>query len=77
MTKPTKIEVNCTTGVETVVELTDEEMQEQATFEALRQNEINARQIEADRVASLKESARTKLVTGEPLTEEEAAVIVL
>jgi hypothetical protein len=77
MTKPTKIEVNCTTGVETVVELTDEEMQEQATFEALRQNEINARQIEADRVAGLKASAKAKLVAGEPLTAEEADTLVI
>jgi hypothetical protein len=32
---------------------------------------------EKERVATLKESAKAKLVAGEPLTEEEASVLVI
>jgi hypothetical protein len=77
MSKPTKIEVNCTTGVETITELTDEEIAQleldRIAFEE-RQAEEKA---QAEALAALKVSARAKLVAGEPLTQEEAATIVL
>jgi hypothetical protein len=72
----TKIIVNCETGVSEVVELTAEEV---AQFEAdAAQAAIDdaARQAEADRVEALKVSARAKLVAGEVLTADEAALII-
>ena len=74
---PMKLIVDCSTGEQTYVPLTDEEISER---------EAMAAQAEADRIAqeeaaaareALKASARAKLVAGEPLSEEEAALLVL
>ena len=77
MSKPTKLIVNCETGEETIIELTAEEIAEMEQ----RMVEADARRAaeiaEAETRAVLKVSAKAKLVAGEPLTEEEAAVIVL
>jgi hypothetical protein len=71
------IEVNCTTGEVTERPLTTDE---------IAANEAAAAQAEADRLAQeeakaaidvLKASARAKLVAGTPLTEEEAATLVI
>jgi hypothetical protein len=69
--------VNCTTGESVTIPYTAEEI-------AQREQDIanaNARReaIEAEKTtkAALKTSAKAKLVAGEPLTEEEAATIVL
>jgi hypothetical protein len=75
--RPVAIEVDCETGVVTERPYTDEEM---------AQREIDMANIaaqEAERLAAeealntIKESAKAKLIAGEPLTEEEAATIVL
>jgi hypothetical protein len=75
--RPTKLIVNCSTGERTVVPLTDEEIAER---------EARAAQAEADRLAqeqaeadlqALKDSAKAKLVAGDPLTAEEADTLVL
>ncbi len=72
-----KVIVDCSTGETTVVPLTAEEIAEL---------EAAAAQAEADRVAAqeaqeareaLKTSAKAKLIAGQPLTEEEAEVLVL
>lgn len=74
---PMKLIVDCSTGEQTYVPLTDAEIAER---------EEMAAQAEADRIAreeaeaareALKASARAKLVAGEPLSEEEAALLVL
>ena len=72
MTRPTRIEINCTTGVETIHELTDAE---------IAQREIDAAQAEAERVA--KEAAdaatavaKTALLARLGLTAEEAKLLV-
>jgi hypothetical protein len=76
MSNPTKLVINCATGTREEIPLTQVEIDER---------EAMAIQSEADRVADeeadaalvqLKNSARSKLVAGEPLTEEEAATIV-
>jgi hypothetical protein len=76
MSNPTKLVINCATGTREEIPLTQAEIDER---------EAMAIQSEADRVADeeadaalvqLKNSARSKLVAGEPLTEEEAATIV-
>ena len=77
MTRPTRIEINCTTGEESIVELTDAEIaQQEADAIALAaQQEEQAQAAEA--LAALKASARAKLVSGTPLTPEEAATLVI
>ena len=74
---PQVVEVNCETNEAVYRPMTAEEL-------ALRDAdriEWEAAQVaikaEQDRVAALKDSAKAKLVSGEPLTEEEAATIVL
>lgn len=77
MPNPTKIEVNCTTGETVEIELTDAEvaeLQAQGELEIQRKAEADAA---AEALAALKASAKAKLVAGTPLTEEEAATIVL
>jgi hypothetical protein len=77
MTRPTRIEANCTTGEVTIIELTDAEIAElevqTATAEARDAEEDAAREA----LATLKASAKAKLVAGTPLTAEEADTLVL
>jgi hypothetical protein len=77
MPNPTRLIVDCSTGITTEVELTDEEVA-QAKADAIVYAEREAqKEAEAQALANLKASAKAKLVAGEPLTEEEAATIVL
>ena len=75
--KPTRTEINCETGEVTIVELTAEEIAALQEFEAEQAIRKADEEAKAEALAALKASARTKLVAGEPLTEEEAATIVL
>lgn len=81
MNKVKSIEVNCATGEVVETPYTEAELAElpalEAQWEAEAQARRDAKQAEEKRVADLKESAKTKLVAGEALTEEEAAIIVL
>jgi hypothetical protein len=72
----TKIVVNCETGVSEVVELTADEVAQFEADKAQAELDQAASQAEADRVAALKVSARAKLVAGEVLTADEAALII-
>jgi hypothetical protein len=77
MTNPTRIEINCETGVESIIELTDAEvaqMEADAAAYAARKAEADAA---AEALAALKTSAKAKLVSGTPLTEAEAATLVI
>jgi len=77
MTNPTRIEINCETGVETIHELTAAEIAQRETdraaFEARKAEEDAA----AKALADLKASAKAKLIAGQPLTAEEADTLVL
>jgi hypothetical protein len=74
---PIKLVVDCSTGVTTEVELTDEEVA-QGKADAITFAAIEAEcEAAAETRAALKTSARAKLVAGEPLTEEEASVLVI
>jgi tRNA threonylcarbamoyladenosine modification (KEOPS) complex Cgi121 subunit len=73
----TVIEIDCSTGVSVERDMTEAELAAQAAMAA---------QVEAERLAAeeakaaldaLKASARAKLVAGTPLTEEEAATLVI
>lgn len=76
-TRPTRIEINCTTGEVLEVELTDAEMAQRELDIA----EAAARKAEEDAareaLAALKASAKAKLIAGQPLTAEEADTLVI
>jgi len=72
----TKLIVNCETGVSEEVELTAEEIAEIEAAQAQGVIDEAARQAEAARIEALKVSARAKLVAGEVLTADEAALII-
>lgn len=74
---PTKLIVDCSTGERTVVPLTDEEIAEREAMAAQAEaDRLAQEQAEAD-LQALKDSAKAKLVAGEPLTAEEADTLVL
>ena len=72
-----KIVVDCSTGVTTQVELTAEEIAQReadaAAFAAAEAERLAA----AESLAALKASAKAKLVSGQPLTAEEADTLVI
>jgi hypothetical protein len=72
----TKIVVNCETGVTEEVELTPAEMAEVEAGRAQLELDREAAETEAARIEALKVSARAKLVAGEVLTADEAALII-
>ena len=72
----TKIVVNCETGVTEEIELTPEEVAEVEAAQAQAVINQEAREAEAARIAALKTSAKAKLVAGEPLTTEEASLLI-
>lgn len=74
---PTKVIIDCSTGERTIVPLTAEEIAEREAMALAAAEEEAARQAEADRIAALKESAKAKLIAGEPLTADEASVLVI
>jgi hypothetical protein len=74
---PMVAEVDCSTGIQTTRPMTEEEI---ANWQAVRAESarIQAEQEQAEAIkTALKASAKAKLIAGEPLTEEEAATIVL
>ena len=74
---PIAIEVNCETGEVVERPLTAEEIAQRevdAAAAAARKAEEDAA---AEALAALKASAKAKLVAGQPLTEEEAATLVI
>ena len=77
MTNPTRIEINCTTGEESIIELTAEEIaQQEADAVAAAAQQEEAAQA-ATALAALKASAKAKLIAGTPLTAEEADTLVI
>lgn len=77
MTRPTRLEINCETGEESIIELTDAEIAANEAAAAQAATEAAEREAAAEALAALKASARAKLVAGQPLTEEEAATLVI
>ncbi len=74
---PMKLVANLETGVTALIPLTPEEIEQReldAITLATKKAEDDAA---AEALAALKVSARAKLVAGTPLTEEEAATLVL
>ena len=71
-----KLVVNCETGATEEIELTPEEVAEVEAAQAQAVIDQAARDAEATRLAALKASAKGKLVAGEPLTTEEASLLI-
>jgi len=77
MTTLNKVVVDCSTGEETIIPLTAEEiaqMEADALVFAAQQEEAAQA---AEAVAALKASAKAKLIAGTPLTAEEADTLVI
>jgi hypothetical protein len=72
----TKIVVNCETGVTETIELTADEIAQLQADQAQADLDRAAQETEASRIAALKTSAKAKLVAGEPLTTEEASLLI-
>lgn len=74
---PKKLVVDVASGTSQYIDLTPEEIQ-QRELDAIAAATAQAEREAADAAKeALKESARAKLISGEPLTEEEAAVLVI
>jgi hypothetical protein len=69
--------MNCETGEESIIELTDAEIAQieidAAAFTAMQEEAAQA----AEALAALKASAKAKLIAGQPLTAEEADTLVI
>jgi hypothetical protein len=77
MPNPTRIEINCSTGIESIIELTDAEVEEMAAQAAIAEERKAEEDAAAEALVALKTSAKAKLVAGTPLTEAEAATLVI
>jgi hydroxylamine reductase (hybrid-cluster protein) len=72
-----KIVVDCSTGEQSIVSLTAEEIA-QRELDAQAYAEAEAERVAAEEtLAALKASAKAKLIAGEPLTAEEADTLVI
>ena len=74
---PKKLIVDLEKGTQEYVDLTPAEIAERDQMQAAAQEEKAQMEAEAAAKEALKISARAKLVAGEPLTDEEAAVLVI
>ena len=74
MDRPTRIEVNCTTGVQSVIELTDEEMAQMEIDRANAEADRATREAEATAKAAAKAAGQAKLAAL-GLTAEEIAAL--
>ncbi len=74
---PVKLVVNVETGEQEYIPLSAAEIAEREAMAAQAELDRQAKEAEEARIAALKESAKAKLVAGEPLTEEEAELILL
>lgn len=75
MTRPTKLEVNCETGEQTIIELTDEEIVQIEADRAAAEARQSALEADEQNKAEIKASAIAKLATL-GLTEEEAQFLI-
>ena len=73
----TKVVVDCSTGVQAIIPLTAEEIAQREIDMAAAEEARIAREADEAAKAALKESAKSKLIAGQPLTAEEAAVLII
>lgn len=75
MTRPTRLEVNCTTGEQSIIELTDEEIAQLEVDRQAWEAEQIKREAEAQIQAEIKASALVKLAELGLTLDEAKAVI--
>ena len=73
----TKVVVDCSTGEQTIVSLTADEIAQREVDAAAYAEAEAARAAAEEAKAALKASAKAKLIAGEPLSAEEAEVLVI
>ena len=73
----TKVVVDCSTGVQSIIPLTAEEIAQREDDAAAFAEAEAARVAAEEAKTALKESAKNKLIAGQPLTAEEAAVLII
>lgn len=74
---PKKLIVDLEKGTQEYVDLTPQEIAEMDQRQAEAAEQQLLREQDAAAKEALKESAKAKLIAGEPLTEDEAAVLVI
>jgi len=74
---PKKLVVDVAAGTQEYIDLTPAEIAQRDQDAAAAAEEQASREAEAAAKEALKVSAKAKLVAGEPLTTEEAAVLVI
>ena len=72
MTRPTRIEINCETGVESIIELTDAEIAEMEAAQARAAAEAHEAEVKAATDAEAKAALLAKL----GITEDEAKLLL-
>ena len=72
MPNPTRIEINCETGVESIIELTDAEVAEMAK----QAKDAETRKAEEDAQAAADATAKAALLDRLGITAEEAKLLV-
>jgi hypothetical protein len=73
----TKVVVNCSTGVQEIIPLTAEEIAQREADAAAYAAQKAEEDAAAEAKAALKASAKAKLIAGQPLSAEEAEVLVI
>ena len=76
MSENTKIVVDCSTGIASVVELTPEEITQRELDSQVAIAQMEESRLQREALEALKSSAKAKLIAGDPLTEEEASVLL-
>jgi len=71
------IEIDCSTGESVERDMTPAELEAQAAMQAQAEEARAAEDAAKAALDALKVSARAKLVAGQPLTADEAALLVL
>jgi hypothetical protein len=72
MPNPTRIEINCSTGIESIIELTDAEIAEMEAAATIAEQQRE----EADAAAAAKLAAKEAVLAKLGLTPEEAAALL-
>jgi hypothetical protein len=72
MPNPTRIEIDCSTGIETIIELTDAEVAEMAAQAAIAEE----RKAEADAQAEADATAKAALLEKLGITADEAKLLL-
>jgi hypothetical protein len=72
MPNPTRIEIDCETGVESIIELTDAEVAEMAAQAAIAE----AKQAEEDAAAEVRATAKAAVLDRLGITADEAALLL-